>query len=58
MAFQTVGFIQKTPELHLLRVLPVFLVTICGLLVVASMGGISKQRHILEDVVTAAGDIC
>lgn len=55
MAPKTVGFIQPNPKLHLLRILPLFLVTICGLLVNASMGGAHRDWHILENTLVATG---
>lgn len=55
MAFQTVTFIESNPELHMLRIVPVLLAALAGLLVTASMGGARRDKHILENCVTASG---
>lgn len=55
MAFQTVNLVQDTPQLHMIRVVPVLLVAICGLLVTATMGGTTNDKHILENAVAAVG---
>lgn len=55
MAFQTVGFISNNPELHMLRVVPLLLAAICGLVVTATMGGASRDKHVLENSIVAVG---
>lgn len=51
MAMQNVEFISNNPELHALRVVPLFTSVLAVLLVTASMGGVSRDRHILENTV-------
>lgn len=53
MMFQTVTFINDTPRLHLLRIVPIGLTAFTALLVAASMGKI-RAKYILENCVAAA----
>ena len=48
-------FIEPNPELHMLRVVPLFLAAISGLLVVNTMNGVRNDSELLEYVVVAAG---
>lgn len=55
LSMQNLSFIDPNPELHMLRVVPIFLSAMAGLLVVNTMNGARNDSELLEYVVVAAG---
>lgn len=54
-AMGTVNLIQPNPELHMLRVVPIFLTVMAGILVVNAMNGARSDSQLLEYTLVAAG---
>jgi len=55
MLFQDVSFLRENPSISLLSSVPPLFALLTVLLVVISMGGVQRDRHILENAVAGVG---